>query len=99
MRSTVREIAVQFSVLQLIVCLAYNHNQPGDAKKGSNVIIDVVKGEGVAEGRAFTPVVLLGSDCYDHARSTLTKAVEKFDDWKDISISTDRDDVESSKKK
>ena len=76
-----------------MVCLAYNHNQPGDAEKGVNVMIDVVKGEGVARDKEFTPVVLLGSDCYNGVRSTLTKAIAKFDEWKDISISTDRDDL------
>ena len=53
----------------------------------------MVKGEGVAKDKAFTPVVLLGSDCYDYVRSVLTEEVAKFDEWKDITISTDRDDV------
>ena len=74
-----------------MVCLAYNHNQLGDARKGANVIIDVVKGKGVAKDKEFTTAVLLGSDCYDHVRGVLTKAVAKFDEWKEISISTDRD--------
>jgi len=72
---------------------AYNHNQPGDAKKGVNVIIDVVKGEGVAKDKEFTPVVLLGSDCYNGVKGILTKTIAKFDEWKDISISTDRDNL------
>ena len=76
-----------------MIRLAYNHNQPGDAKKGVNVIVDVVKGEGAAKDKEFTPVVLLGSDCYDGVRSILTKAIGKFDEWKDISISTDRDSL------
>lgn len=74
-----------------MVRLAYNQNQPGDAKKGANVMIDVVKGEGVAKDKEFTPVVLLGSDCYNSVRGILSKAVTRFDEWKDISISTDRD--------
>jgi len=72
---------------------AYNLNQPGDPKKGVNVMIDVVKGEGVAKDKEFTPVVLLGSDCYKVVGKTLTEAVAKFDEWKEISISTDRDDL------
>ena len=90
--SSVREVP---SILnfQLTVRSAYNHNQPGDAKKGANVIIDVVKGEGFAKDREFTPVVLLGSDCYNEVKSILTKSIAKFDEWKDISVSTDRDDL------
>jgi len=72
---------------------AYNLNQPGDPKKGVNVMIDVVKGEGAAKEKEFTPVVLLGSDCYNGVRNILTGAVAKFDEWKEISISTDRDDL------
>jgi hypothetical protein len=56
-------------------------------------MVDIVKGEGVAKDREFTPVVLLGSDCYNGVRDILTKSIAKFDDWKDISISTDRDDL------
>ena len=56
-------------------------------------MIDVVKGEGVAKDKEFTPVVLLGSDCYNMVRDVLTKSIAKFDEWKDITISTDRDDL------
>ena len=91
--STVREIDGLFQPQPLTVCLAANHNQPGDAKKGSNVIIDVVKGEGAAKDKAFTPVILLGSDCYEFARSTLTNSIAKFDEWKEVTVSTDRDDA------
>ena len=91
--STVRQVTRLRYHRLLTIHLAYNHNQPGDAKKGVNVIIDVVRGEGVAKDKEFTPVVLLGSDCYGRVRSVLTKAVAKFDEWKDITISTDRDDL------
>ena len=76
-----------------MVHLAYNHNQPGDAKKGVNVMIDVIKGEGIAKDREFTPVILLGSDCYNAVRRILTESIAKFDEWKDVSISTGRDDL------
>lgn len=53
----------------------------------------MVKGEGVAKDKEFTPVVLLGSDCYNLVRNILTKAVARLDEWKEITISTDRDDL------
>ena len=56
-------------------------------------MIDVIKGEGVAKDREFTPVVLLGSDCCEGVRGILTESIAKFDEWRDISISTDRDDL------
>jgi len=71
--------------------VAYNGNQPGDPKKGVQVMIDVVKGEGVAANKPFVPVVLLGSDCYRIVRDILEKNVERMDDWKEISGSTDHE--------
>ena len=56
-------------------------------------MIDVVKGQGVAKDKKFTPVVLLGSDCYNSVKTILTSSIAKFDEWKDISISTDRVDL------
>ena len=53
----------------------------------------MVKGEWVAKDKEFAPAVLLGSDCYNDVKKTLSKAVAKFDEWKEISISTDRDDL------
>jgi len=32
-------------------------------------MIDVIKGEGVAKDKEFTPVVLMGSDCYNSVTS------------------------------
>ena len=75
----------------MMISLAYNHKQPGDPRKGVNVIIDVVKREGVAKNKAIPPAILLGRDCYNSVTGILTKAIETFEDWKDISTSTDRD--------
>lgn len=86
-------ISLRWGLIADSLFTAYNHNQPGDAKKGVSVMIDVIKGEGVAKDKEFTPVVLMGSDCYNTVRGILTKAVTKFDEWKDITISTDRDDL------
>jgi NAD(P)-dependent dehydrogenase (short-subunit alcohol dehydrogenase family) len=71
--------------------VAYNGNQLGDPKKGVQVMIDVVKGEGVAANKPFDPVVLLGSDCYRIVRGILEKSIERMDDWKEISGSTDHE--------
>ena len=77
---------------------AANHNQAGDAKKGAHVIIDVVKGEGAAKNKPFPLTVLLGSDCYEWVKNVLTESTATFEEWKDVTVSTDRDDVASQKK-
>ena len=70
-----------------------NRNQLGDAKKGANAIVDIVTGEGLASGLGFSPAVLLGSDCYRDVRGILTGSIERMDKWKELSGSTDRDDL------
>jgi len=71
--------------------VAHSGNQQGDPKKGARVIIDVVKGEGAAKDKPFVPVVLLGSDCYQLVKNILEKDIEKIEDWKKITCSTDYD--------
>ena len=70
---------------------AQSGKQQGDPKKGARVIINVVKGEGAAKDKPFVPVVLLGSDCYQVVKNVLEKDIEKIEDWKKITCSTDYD--------
>jgi hypothetical protein len=49
--STICEFIRQFSAWPLMVRLAYNHNQPGDAKKGASFVADAIKDEGVTKER------------------------------------------------
>jgi len=44
---------------------AANGKQPGSPEKWVHVIIDVVKNEGVAKGKALPTSLALGSDCYE----------------------------------
>ncbi|KAM7194389.1 hypothetical protein V8F33_007277 [Rhypophila sp. PSN 637] len=64
---------------------------PGDLDKVARVIVDVVKGEGLAEGRKLPTRVLFGSDAYESVMQKLNECVRLFGDWKDLTYSTDRD--------
>lgn len=68
---------------------ASNGKQPGDPKRGVEVIIDVVKGEGIAAGKEFTPVIALGSDAYATIKDAATHALERLENWKEVTMSTD----------
>jgi len=68
---------------------AYNGKQPGDPEKGVQVIIDVVKGEGVAKGKELPTALLLGSDCYHTVKDILEKTNKTNEEWKDVTCSTD----------
>ncbi|KAI0342153.1 NAD(P)-binding protein [Trametopsis cervina] len=68
---------------------AIDGKQPGDPVKAAQVMIDVVRGEGVAAGREFPPVLALGSDAYTIITGELDSARAKLDVWKDVTSSTD----------
>ncbi|KAF8148854.1 hypothetical protein B0H34DRAFT_735591 [Crassisporium funariophilum] len=68
---------------------AYNGNQPGNPLKGVQVMVDVVKGEGLATGKAFPSCVVLGTDCYNAAKTSSLNSITRLEEWKDVSVSTD----------
>jgi hypothetical protein len=55
----------------------YDGKQPGDPKKLVEVILDLVRGEGAAQGRKLPLNLALGSDCLNVVRESLcqTKGV------------------------
>ena len=69
--------------------LAVNGKQPGDPKKGVEVMLDVIRGEGIAAGRP-TPLVLgLGSDISNTIKEVCDEKLKQLDKWKDVIYSTD----------
>ncbi|KAF8918439.1 NAD-P-binding protein [Mucidula mucida] len=64
-------------------------NQPGDTVKLVEIIVDVVKGEGVAKGKTIPRSLQIGTDCYNGVKQDLTERLEILEAWKDISTSTD----------
>lgn len=68
---------------------AYDDTQPGDPKKGVAVILDVVRGEGVAEGRQVPFRLPLGTDCFDEVKEKLEKLLKEMNEWEKVIKSTD----------
>ena len=71
------------------VSSAYSEKQPGDPKKGVQVMLDVVRGEGVAAGRTWEINVQLGSDCFAVVKQHCETALKRLSEWEDITKSTD----------
>lgn len=72
-----------------LVFLATSGNQPGNPAKAVRIVIDVLKGEGVTEGKA-PPVWLMRSvDCFDTATERCEKTLEALEEWKEVWRSTD----------
>ncbi|KAF2757863.1 NAD(P)-binding protein [Pseudovirgaria hyperparasitica] len=64
-------------------------NQPGDVKKGCEVIVDVLTGSGETGKKGIPPRLVLGSDCQETIREKCRATLALLDEWKDISYSTD----------
>ncbi|KAJ7465914.1 hypothetical protein FB451DRAFT_1261318 [Mycena latifolia] len=69
--------------------LAYDGKQPGDPAKGIEAVLDIVRGEGRATGKAFPSSVALGSDCYRTIKEESEAVLTRLEDWRAVSESTD----------
>lgn len=67
----------------------FNPVLPGDTKRGVEVILDLIRGEGGAQGREVPKALPLGTDCFEAVESVCTGALETLKEWKDVIVSTD----------
>ncbi|KAI0349880.1 NAD-P-binding protein [Trametes cingulata] len=66
----------------------------GDPVKGMNVLIDVVRGEGKAEGKGGLPLWLfLGSDCLADVKARADKLKRVAEEWADVGSGLGKDDT------
>lgn len=68
-----------------------NNHQPGDSKKVATIIIDLVRGEGVAEGKTLPDRLPLGPDALLMMRKKAVHNLSICNEWEDIAKSTDLD--------
>ncbi len=64
-------------------------NEPGDPKKAVERMIDVVRGEGAAEGRTLPLRLPIGRDSLKIVREKCQATLETCREWEDIIASTD----------
>lgn len=66
-------------------------NQPGDSSKAAEVIVDIVKGEGVGESTKedWDGQIVLGSDAEKDIREKCESILRNLDRWKEVSASID----------
>lgn len=69
---------------------AYSGNQPGDPVKGAERVLDIVRGEGEAKGKAWPKTgVRLGTDVYEAVKLECESTLADLEEWKDVTCSTD----------
>ena len=65
--------------------------QEGDPEKLANIMIDIVKGTGVAEGKQVPMTLPLGPDAFAMAKFVYEQNMRELKAWEDVIKSTDHD--------
>jgi hypothetical protein len=68
-----------------------NGNQPGDPKKAVEIILDVVREEGVAVGKSLPERLPLGPDCLATMRKKTVGNLAICNEWENVIRSTNFD--------
>ena len=71
---------------------ATNNNQPGDPRKLVERIIDVVKSEGMAEGKAIPKRLPIGRDAMGAIKKKCEDTLKLCESWEALITSTDLED-------
>lgn len=61
----------------------------GDPEKAMELLVDVVRGEGKAQGKALPSRLLLGKVTYIHVRAHCTNLLETLNEWEDVAKDLD----------
>ena len=65
-----------------------DQRQPGDPVKLVAIIIDLVKGEGVATGKEIPFRLPLGTDAYDGMKAKCEESLRQLEGWRSVIMST-----------
>ncbi|EKM77831.1 hypothetical protein AGABI1DRAFT_76862 [Agaricus bisporus var. burnettii JB137-S8] len=68
-------------------------NEGGDPDKAMNALADIVRGEGVAQGREWPKYLILGKDADRDVREKCGIVLNALDEWKDVSRNVSFDDT------
>ena len=64
-------------------------SQPGDTVEGARLVVDLVKGEGVAQGREPPAALPMGTDAFVKVKEHCEKTLKVLEEWEDVIKSTD----------
>ncbi|KAI1055373.1 hypothetical protein LB506_011340 [Fusarium annulatum] len=63
----------------------------GELDKVAKVMVDIMKGEGIAAGKPWAVSIAIGSDAFDCGEQKCEEQLRLLNEWKDVSYVTDRD--------
>ena len=67
-------------------------NQPGDAVKLAERVVDLVRNEGVAKGKTVPLRMPFGQDALEMIKKKCLDTLKLLEDWEDVIVSTERDE-------
>jgi NAD(P)-dependent dehydrogenase (short-subunit alcohol dehydrogenase family) len=70
---------------------SYDRRQPGDPKKGAQLIVEALTGTGRCQGRKLPPRLVLGKDAYQTVSGCLDANRASLEQWKALTTTTDCD--------
>ncbi|KAI9929302.1 hypothetical protein ASPWEDRAFT_538219 [Aspergillus wentii DTO 134E9] len=79
-------------------CAATNGNQPGDPRKGCELVVDAVRGEGRCAGKELPLRLPIGADALQCIRQSCEERMQICDEWDGIASQTDFDDLTADAK-
>lgn len=74
----------------------YDQKQPGDVRKGAQLIVEALTGTGRCAGKELPARLLIGKDAVQLCSGVLNNLKKDIEDWKELSASTDHDDVSAA---
>ena len=74
-----------------------DHVQPGDPEKAAERLVDAVKGQGDAAGRAMPTRLILGPDAFQGIRQKSRMLLKLCDEWEQFGSHTNYDGAEGGK--
>jgi hypothetical protein len=80
---------IEFSKNLLSGLAMEDGNQPGDTEKLVKIVVDLVKKEGVAQGKTVPFRMPLGSDCFDDIKTKCEETLKILSEWESVIKSTD----------
>ncbi|KAG0640294.1 hypothetical protein HOY80DRAFT_1136091 [Tuber brumale] len=71
----------------------YDRAQPGDPEKGAQLIVEILTKSGRVAGKEVPVRTPIGSDAIAFISATAGDTLQTMKEWKDLSSSTDHDDI------
>ncbi|RPB00999.1 NAD(P)-binding protein [Choiromyces venosus 120613-1] len=71
--------------------------QPGDPKKGAELVVEMLSGRGRGVGRVLPGRWVVGRDAIAFVEASLKRGQDMLDGWREVVSTTDYDDVDPTK--